>query len=373
MSDALAIYLHWPYCARICPYCDFNVFKQRGDNPDLIQAMLDDLSFWRDWSGARSISSIHFGGGTPSLLAGEDIARFIRHIDKLWELGDGCEIALEANPNNLTHWEAYKNVGINRLSLGVQTFNEAALKFLGRDHNGLQAKQALDKALSLFPSVSLDLIFGWKNQSAQDWQCDIDIAIKSGVPHISAYQLTIEEGTAFERAERRGDIKAVNSDKSAVFYDMADHAFTGAGYEHYEVSNYAKPGHLSKHNLTYWQGGDYVGVGPGAHGRLSVNGQRYATETVLKPHDYCDHVKSHSQGMSYKEALSPEAWGEEYVMMGLRIDAGFNRARAENLLGRTLGISALREAGLLSQKNGNIHATPDGRRVLNAVIENLLV
>jgi len=381
MADAnfepLAVYIHWPYCARICPYCDFNVYKQKAD-AGLTSAILSDLKGWRDWSGAREVSSIHFGGGTPSLMSAEDISKTISEIRNLWHLSEICEIAIEANPHDADEakWKAYRAAGINRLSLGVQSFHDPALKLLGRDHDAAEAKAALELAVDIIPSVSLDIIFGWAGQTEDLLKADLDIALASGVQHISTYQLTIEEGTAFAKAEARGDIKAVDADRSADFYELVRERLISEGFEHYEVSNFAKPGHRSQHNLAYWQGRDYVGVGPGAHGRLTVEGTRYATIAEMRPQDYEDNVQATGLGIAEKEALSPTAWAEEYLLMGLRIEEGVSLARFEEIAGRGLAnefIAELSESDLIIQEDDKLKTTPHGRLVLNAVIEKLLV
>lgn len=377
MQNDLAVYIHWPYCARICPYCDFNVYKQKAD-PSLTQAILSDLAAWRDWSGPREIRSIHFGGGTPSLMSAADISRSILQAQSCWALIDNCEIAIEANPHDADEakWKAYRAAGINRLSLGVQSFHDPALKLLGRDHDAAEAKAALNLAVDIFPSVSLDLIFGWAGQTESLLQADLDIALASGAQHISAYQLTIEEGTAFARAEARGDMKAVGGDKSADFYDLARERLMVEGFEHYEVSNFAKPGHRSQHNLAYWQGRDYVGVGPGAHGRLTVDGKRYATVAAMRPKDYQDKVAATGLGIEEKEALSLTAWAEEYLLMGLRIEEGISPTRFEEISGKALSpltINELAEDGLILQQGDRLKATAQGRLLLNAVTEKLLL
>ena len=381
MADAnlepLAVYIHWPYCARICPYCDFNVYKQKAD-AGLTPSILSDLKGWREWSGPREVSSIHFGGGTPSLMSAKDISKTISQVKNLWGLNEACEIAIEANPHDADEakWKAYHAAGINRLSLGVQSFHDPALKLLGRDHDAAQAKAALELAVDIFPSVSLDIIFGWAGQTKDLLHADLDIALASGANHISAYQLTIEEGTAFAMAEARGDIKAVDSDKSADFYDLVRERLTTAGFEHYEVSNFAKPGHRSQHNLAYWQGHDYVGVGPGAHGRLTVEGTRYATIAEMRPQNYQDKIQSTGLGIAEKEALSPTAWAEEYLLMGLRIEEGISLERFEEIAGQALSnktIQELVENTLLSQAVDRIKATSQGRLLLNSITEKLLV
>ena len=377
MDNNLAVYIHWPYCARICPYCDFNVYKQKAD-AGLTPSILSDLKGWREWGGPRDVSSIHFGGGTPSLMSAEDISKTISQIKNLWGLNEACEIAIEANPHDAddAKWKAYREAGINRLSLGVQSFHDPALKLLGRDHDAAAARDALKLAIDIFPSVSLDIIFGWAGQSEALLQADLDIALSSGAQHISTYQLTIEEGTAFAKAEARGDIKAVDSDKSADFYDLVRERLTTAGFEHYEVSNFAKPGHLSQHNLAYGQGRDYVGVGPGAHGRVSVEGKRYATIAEMRPQDYQDKVQETGLGISEKEALSRTEWGEEYLLMGLRIEDGISLARFEEIAGGKLSSEIIQEFvenNLLTQVGDKIKATSQGRLLLNSITKKLLV
>ena len=377
MGNDLAVYIHWPYCARICPYCDFNVYKQR-DDAGLTPSILSDLKGWRDWSGPRQVSSIHFGGGTPSLMTAKDIEVVIAQVRELWGLTESCEIAIEANPHDAEEakWKAYRAAGINRLSLGVQSFHDPALKLLGRDHDGAEAKRALEMATAIFPSVSLDIIYGWTGQTEALLNADLDIALDSGAQHISAYQLTIEEGTAFAKAEARGDIKAVDADKSADFYDLVRERLTTKGFAHYEVSNFAKPNHRSKHNLAYWQGRDYVGVGPGAHGRLTVEGTRYATIAAMRPEAYQDMVAETGLGLTEKEALSPTAWAEEYLLMGLRIEMGISLARFEEISGERLSQKVIQELvhnNLLVQQDDRVKATSQGRLLLNSVTEKLLL
>ena len=373
----LAIYIHWPYCARICPYCDFNVYKQKVD-AGLTPSILSDLTGWREWSGPREVSSIHFGGGTPSLMSAEDITNIISKVRALWGLSETCEIAIEANPHDAdaTKWKAYRAAGINRLSLGVQSFHDPALKLLGRDHNADEARAALALAVDIFPSVSLEIIFGWTCQTEDLLKADLDIALASGAQHISTYQLTIEEGTAFAKAEARGDTKAVDSDKSADFYDLVRERLIAEGFEHYEVSNFAKPGHRSQHNLAYWQGRDYVGAGPGAHGRLTVEGARYATVAEMRPNDYKDKVELTGLGIAEKEALSPTAWAEEYLLMGLRIEQGISLERFKDILGEDLPSSVIQDlvqSELLVQQADRVKATPEGWLLLNSVTEKLLL
>jgi len=374
----LAIYIHWPYCTRICPYCDFNVYKSKGEDIDLIQAILTDLNGWRAWSGTRQINSIHFGGGTPSLLTPEEILRVIDKIKHLWGLPNGTEIALEANPIDAEEekWGGYRDAGINRLSLGVQTFNESALKTLGRDHDSKQALSALKLATSIFPSVSADIIFGWAGQTLKDLNSDIKRILESGVKHISTYQLTIEPGTAFAKAETRGQVRAVDPDMSADFFEIIMERLGQSGFAHYEVSNFAKRGHQSRHNLAYWRGYDYVGVGPGAHGRLLADKNRVSTIAALTPAQYCESVSETGMGISDKETLSAEEWSEEYVLMGLRIDEGISLSRFADIRGKDMDrgrITPLIDEGFLSLEKNRLRATEKGRLLLNAVTDALLV
>ncbi|WP_416877771.1 radical SAM family heme chaperone HemW [Litorimonas sp.] len=377
-SSPLAVYIHWPYCTRICPYCDFNVYKSKDGNLDLVQAILTDLQGWRDWSGPRRIHSIHFGGGTPSLLSAKEISQLINKINDLWGLPKETEIALEANPIDADEkqWSKYRDAGINRLSLGVQTFHEPALKTLGRDHNSEQAVSALNLATSIFHSVSADLIFGWAGQTAEDLDSDIERLLKCGVQHISTYQLTIEPGTAFAKAESRGQSRAVDADKSADFFEQAMKQLKRAGFDHYEVSNFALPGHKSKHNLSYWRGYDYVGVGPGAHGRLTIKGQRISTIAALTPSSYHSTVTKAGIGIVDRETLTAAEWSEEFVLMGLRTDEGISLKEFAEIRGEELAksrVDTLVKDGFLMAKNNHLIATQKGRFLLNSVTDALLI
>ena len=311
-------------------------------------------------------------------MSAKDISKTISQVKNLWGLNEACEIAIEANPHDADEakWKAYRAAGINRLSLGVQSFHDPALKLLGRDHDAAAARDALKLAVDIFPSVSLDIIFGWAGHSENLLKADLDIALNSGAQHISTYQLTIEEGTAFAKAEARGDIKVVDADKSADFYDLVRERLVAEGFEHYEVSNFAKPSHRSQHNLAYWQSRDYVGAGPGAHGRLTVEGTRYATIAKLRPQDYQDKVDATGLGIAEKDPLSRTAWAEEYLLMGLRIEEGISLSRFEEIAGERLPqriITELSEDDLVVRKDDNLKASLKGRLLLNTITEKLLV
>lgn len=375
------LYIHWPYCARICPYCDFNVYKagvDKDSRADLIRAIATDLSYWRDLSGPRHIDSVHFGGGTPSLLRGAQVSDLLGAIDDLWGLPESAQIALEANPadSDKARWEDWRTAGISRLSLGVQSYDDQVLKFLGRDHNSAQARAALDLAVDIFPHVSADLIYGHKGQTAAHWLKDLQSALGSGAGHISAYQLTIEAGTAFARAQQRGDDPAIGADASADFYELTRDTLTGAGFEHYEVSNFAKAGQQSAHNLIYWRGGDYVGAGPGAHGRLSTDSGRLATVAAKRPADYISSVSSKGHGITDEEILPACDYGAEYVMMGLRINEGISLSRYRAITGEDMNMRELQnlsQQGLITYLTADrVKASPKGRVLLDAICRLLL-
>jgi len=354
-----SLYVHWPYCARICPYCDFNVHKQRPDS-DLLPAILDDMSHQRALTGPRILGSLHLGGGTPSLMEPAQVAAIINHAAGLWGLDPSAEIALEANPSLLdaARITAFRDAGINRLSLGVQTFHDSGLALLGRDHSGEQAARVAATALALIPNTSLDLIFGWHGQTLAMWQHDLNTALALGPPHISTYQLTIEPDTAFARAVSRGQSRAVDSDTSADFYDAA--RATLSAYEHYEVSNFAKPGHQSRHNLSYWRGHDYIGVGPGAHGRLTLDGTRHATVTPLHPKTYAETPRP------TLDPLTPDDVLTERILMGLRTTEGI----ALTELPAHLDWSHYSD--YLVQRDDRLVATPAGRPLLDSLTTLLI-
>ena len=374
--EKLAVYIHWPYCARICPYCDFNVYKQKRDD-GLLGAILTDLKSWRMHSGPREIISIHFGGGTPSLMSAYDVNAVIKAVDDLWGVGSDVELAIEANPGDAdtARWQGYRAAGINRLSLGVQSFDDEVLKRLGRDHDGAVGQTALNLGMSIFPSVSADIIFGHIGQTVTDLKTELTALLRFEPHHISAYQLTIEEGTAFAKAQKRGEARAVDGDASADLYDAACAQLGAAGYDDYEVSNHAKAGHRSKHNLAYWQGHDYAGAGPGAHGRLTLEGVRHATVAAMRPNDYSARVSGTGSGLEVNEPLSPQDHASEYLMMGLRIKDGISLKRYAQYAGDDLEssrISALEHMDLIRREGDRLFATQSGRLVLNTVSSKLL-
>ncbi len=377
--QTIGLYVHWPYCAKICPYCDFNIYKNKPSQQEaLFKAILADITYWRKISGPRQLISIHFGGGTPSLISSDNVQRIISLASSLWTPVKNLEVGLEANPNDITvqSLSGWRGAGVNRLSIGVQSFDDGALKFLGRDHGGQQSRMALEQAIDIMPRVSADLIYGWARQTPEKWQADLEAATSMGAEHISAYQLTIEKRTAFAKAQARGNEKAVDNDQSADLYEQGQRYLTSAGFDQYEVSNFAKAAHAkSSHNLLYWQGEDYIGVGPGAHGRLTIDGNRRASICTAKPQTYIDHVKKNGHGIDAQEILTPQEWSQEYVLMGLRITKGISLARFKTISGKSLNPKRIRDyiqAGLLQKQQGRLMATPAGRLVLDRLCHELL-
>jgi putative oxygen-independent coproporphyrinogen III oxidase len=371
----LGLYVHWPYCARICPYCDFNVALDRraGEAAALAQAILDDLTAQAALIGPRRLASIFFGGGTPSLMDPEQTGRIIAAARALWPAAPDLEITLEANPTDAEagRFAAFAEAGVGRLSLGVQALDDASLAFLGRNHGAEEARRAAGMAAALFPRLSLDLIYARPGQNPQLWAEELKAAIALGPEHVSPYQLTIEAGTAFDRALRRGAFAAADPDLAARLYETTQEVLTQAGFAAYEVSNHARSAAArSRHNLVYWRGQDYLGVGPGAHGRLTVDGRRVATETARAVPAYIARVRDTGTGIETREALSPLEAAEERLLLGLRVDEGVPLADLAALaLAR---LAELEAGGFVRVADGRIFATAQGRPVLDRVIAELV-
>ena len=327
------VYVHWPYCARICPYCDFNVYAAKArDTAPLFQAILDDLAGWRGRTGERRVDSLFLGGGTPSLMTGEQVAGVIAQVDRLWGLKPGVEITLEANPDDAARFADFAAAGVNRLSLGVQSLDDAQLKFLGRMHSAADALAALAAAKERFRSVSVDLIYALPGQAEADWRAELSRTLALGADHLSLYELTIEPGAAFAFAVKRKDWTPLEDDRAAGLYEITQEMTAAAGFDGYEISNHARGAdHQSVHNRIYWSSGDWVGVGPGAHGRLTIGGERWAIEAAEKPGEYLQQVKAQGLGWAVAEVLGPLADARERVAMGLRVAEGFSRTLVEEL------------------------------------------
>lgn len=373
----LGAYVHWPFCARICPYCDFNVYKAKGvDARAWTDALLCDLRHWAVLTRDRPLESLYFGGGTPSLAPVETIAAVVEECARLWGFASDAEITLEANPTDAepTRLAGFRAAGVNRLSLGVQSFDDAALRFLGRDHDGRAARVAVERGLKAFPRLTFDLIYALPGESAEDWRRALRNALAIGASHLSLYQLTIEEGAAFSKAVARGAFKVPDDDAAAGLFDVAQEETARAGLPAYEISNHARPGEQSRHNLLYWTGGDYVGVGPGAHGRLTVDGGRIAAETHLRPQDYLAAVAASGAGAVRRTRLTDEEVLVEKLAAGLRLVGGveFGAADRAALGARADRLAPLEEDGLIRLKSGRLVAGEAGRRVLNRLLSDLL-
>ena len=374
MSTAppLGVYIHWPYCARICPYCDFNVVRHRGGEQPaaLAGAILADLERQRILTGPRALRSIFFGGGTPSLMDPQQAGAMIDLCRRLWDAEPHLEVSLEANPTDAEsdRFAAFADAGVNRLSLGLQSLNDEALKFLGRNHDAAQAIRAATRARAAFPRLSLDLIYARPGQTPAAWRDELTAALDLGPEHVSPYQLTIEEGTAFDRAVRRGRWAPPDPDTGAELFETTQVVLEAAGFDAYEVSNHARgEAARSRHNLVYWQGHDYVGIGPGAHGRLTLPGVRTATKAP-------DRIGDYLAGEGFEaETLTPVEAAEERLLMGLRIDAGVSREEVAALAIPEERIAGLVEAGLLADDPVRLRASREGRLVLNRVTEMLVV
>ena len=374
MSDQteLGVYVHWPYCARICPYCDFNVVRDRGRTQEqaaLADAIVADLEAQRALTGQRTLLSIFFGGGTPSLMDPAQVARVIETAKRLWSPAADLEISLEANPTDAEtdRFAALADAGVQRLSLGVQALDDGALKTLGRNHDAGAARRAMSAARRAFPRLSIDLIYARPGQTDAEWRAELAEALGAGPEHVSPYQLTIEAGTAFDRAVGRGTLKVPDEDLAATLFETTQEVLEAAGFDAYEVSNHARGAAArSRHNLVYWRGTDYVGVGPGAHGRLALPEGRVATIAHRAIGDYIAAVQRSGLGFT-GETLTPEEAAEERLVLGLRIDAGvaFAEVRPLDLSPASPKVRDLVEAGLLVDDPNRLRATRRGRLVLD--------
>lgn len=374
----VAVYVHWPYCRRICPYCDFNVVRDRAqaEQADLVEAILDDLHLQADRLGPRPLAAIFFGGGTPSRMPPQAVARILAAARARFPSDSPVEAALEANPDEASRQQlaALADAGIERLSLGLQALQDDALAFLGRDHDAAAGRRALADALSLFPRVSLDLIYARPGQTPAAWRDELSRAVDLGAGHISPYQLTVEPGTAFGRAHARGRLVPPDDERAADLYEVTQAVLEAAGFEAYEVSNHARTvADRSRHNLHVWRGGDYLGLGPGAHGRLTLDGTRRATVAHRRVADYIAGVAVGAPSATI-EPLAPREALEERVLLGLRTVEGVGLPVLAGL-GLSPGAGPLAELladGFLTLADRRLVATARGRPVLDALLARLL-
>ncbi len=380
--EPLALYIHWPFCLSRCPYCDFNAHVRDVIPQQRFRAALRrELAWEAARLGRRSLRSIFFGGGTPSLMEPETVGLLLEDARASFDLANDIEITLEANPTSIetSRLAALRDAGVNRVSIGIQSLEPEPLATLGRRHSVEQAIAALEIARSLFPRVSFDLIYARPGQSIAAWRSELRRALDLVADHLSLYQLTIEPGTKFEALHRSGAIVLPDDDLAAALYDATAEEAARFGLLPYEISNYAKPGAESRHNLQYWRYGDYAGIGPGAHGRLTLDGRLVATRRHRAPEYWADLVERTGHGMTAETPLEPEETVREMLLMGLRLLEGVSAERFLARTGRTLASAidadALRHAaaeGYVAWHDGRLVATQEGRRRLDALLPYLV-
>ncbi len=373
------LYLHWPFCLAKCPYCDFNSHVSRHiDHAAWARALAAEMRHMRALTGPRRLDTVFFGGGTPSLMAPASVAALIAEADRLWGLADGAEITLEANPTSVEagKFRAYAAAGVNRVSLGVQALDDADLRALGRMHTAAEAVAAFETARAAFGRVSFDLIYARMGQTPAAWEAELSRALEMAVDHLSLYQLTIEPGTRFGELHDRGRLKVPDDGTAADMYALTQALTEAAGMPAYEVSNHARPGAESRHNLIYWRYGDYAGVGPGAHGRLTLaGGARVATVTARDPAAWLAGVGERGHAVVEETPLGAGDQASEYLMMAMRLAEGADPRRYARLSGAGLDdgrVAALAGDGLLRRSGGRLAATGSGRLLLNRVLGELL-
>jgi putative oxygen-independent coproporphyrinogen III oxidase len=376
-NGGFAVYVHWPFCKAKCPYCDFNSHVRASIDQDAwLLAYLTEIDRVAAETAPRLVRSVFFGGGTPSTMEPKVVSAILDRIAARWSLTNDIEITLEANPTSADaeRFAGYATAGVNRLSLGLQSLNDTDLRRLGRQHTAAEALSALNLSKSVFARVSCDLIYARQHQSLTDWEQELSQLLALSPDHASLYQLTIEDGTAFGDLHKRKKLRGLpTEDLAADMYDLTTQLCADAGLGAYEVSNYAKPGLESRHNLVYWRMGDYAGIGPGAHGRLTIDGRRVATETLRNPEVWLAAADSGS-GESLREALSPRDQALEYLMMSLRLAEGCDIARINALSADLLnisGVESLATGGLITLTDNILKATPAGRLVLNQLFLGL--
>jgi oxygen-independent coproporphyrinogen-3 oxidase len=381
-SPGFGIYVHWPFCLSKCPYCDFNSHvRETVDHDRWRTALLAELDHYADRTPGRTVTSIFFGGGTPSLMNPSTAAAVIERVAERWTVTPNIEITLEANPSSVEadRFADLAAAGVNRVSLGVQALDDTSLSFLGRRHNAAEAMDALQVAKRRFARTSFDLIYARPGQTLPAWQAELERALKEGTEHLSVYQLTIEEGTRFATLAARGELDMPDEDTQAALYEATQEMLGAAGLPAYEISNHARPGAESRHNLTYWRYGDYVGIGPGAHGRLTIDGQKLATRAHRAPEIWLDRVAARGHGAHADEAVGVSERRDELLMMGLRLTEGVSRARLRDELGADVDglldgrrLNRLIDAGFLTLDDKRLYATPAGLQRLNAVLASML-
>ena len=379
--QTLAVYVHWPFCRSLCPYCDFN--SHLGDQVDHDHwraALLRELEHYAEIAGPRRVTSIFFGGGTPSLMAPDTAAAVIEAVAHHFTLSEDIEITLEANPTSVeaAHLTAFADAGVNRVSLGVQAFDDEALGFLGRTHSAEEAITAIDVAADTFERYSFDLMYTRPSQSVEMWRRELEQAVALTRGHLSVYQLTIEPGTPFYLAQARGDLELPDEDVAAALFETTQEILAGAGMPAYEISNHAAPEQGCRHNLAYWQYRDYLGIGPGAHGRLTVAGKIHATRQHRAPEIWLRRVSENGHATQTNEPLGTRSVIAELALMGMRLSGGIDAANFHARAGVALddvldpaALTRLGDGGFIVHDGNGLRATPAGRQRLDAVVTAL--
>ncbi len=377
-NGGFGLYLHWPFCESKCPYCDFNshVAKEIDQN-QWKRAFLAEIDRIGLETQDKVLGSIYFGGGTPSLMNPDLVAAILDKAKSTWRLENDVEITLEANPTSIEagRFNGYRDAGVNRISMGMQAMNDDDLRNLGRRHTAAEAVKAFDIARNIFERVSFDLIYARQGQDLASWKRELKRALDLAIDHLSLYQLTIEEGTVFSERLSAGGLRGLPDESIAAdMYEMTQEVCNDRGFPAYEVSNHARPGAQSKHNLVYWRGGDYAGIGPGAHGRLTWNQNRFATESPKSPTQWLNMALSGGPAEFDRVSLSDEDRGMEYLLMSLRLSEGLEISRHSRLSKRALEhhtVLDLVELGMIKISGDRLKATAKGRLILNALISKL--
>jgi putative oxygen-independent coproporphyrinogen III oxidase len=379
-SDAgFGVYVHWPFCAAKCPYCDFNshVRHQPVDQSRYLKAFKREIASIAERTPNRSVSSVFLGGGTPSLMDPRTVESIIDAIASAWTVEPGAEITLEANPSSVEaeRFRGYRTAGVNRVSLGVQALNDKDLQALGRLHTAEEALAAVEIARNTFPRISFDLIYARPEQSPDSWAIELAQALDRAADHVSLYQLTIEEGTPFFALHRAGKLKTPGDDDAVAFYAITQETCDRFGLPAYEISNHAKRGSECRHNLLYWRYGEYAGIGPGAHGRLILPDGRHATAAIKNPETWLSRVESWGDGLETDEILSRDEEADEILLMGLRLNEGIDLERYQTLAHRSLDpgrLADLTRHGMVETlPDDRVRATRAGAFVLDAVVADL--
>jgi putative oxygen-independent coproporphyrinogen III oxidase len=376
---AFGVYVHWPFCLSKCPYCDFNSHVRHAaiDEARFVRAFSAEIAATAARVGGRTVSTIFFGGGTPSLMQPASVGAVLDALARHWSIAPDVEVTLEANPTSVeaARFRGYRAAGVNRVSLGIQALDDAALKELGRLHSAQEALAAVAVARGIFARYSFDLIYARPRQTPAAWKAELEQALAEAGEHLSLYQLTIEQDTPFHALQAAGKLIVPDDDAGRALYDTTQAVCAAAGLPAYEISNHARPGAQCRHNLVYWRAQEYAGIGPGAHGRLDIAGARRATATEKRPEAWLTRVEAVGHGVTSDDALTPEQRADEFLLMGLRLAEGVDPARYQELAGRPLNarrIAILHEEGAVeTTAEGRLRVTLAGFPVLDAVVADL--